>query len=57
MRTRPAADQPSIPRVQVNIGRVEVRAVYAPPPSAARRPSTAPTMSLDDYLKQREKGR
>lgn len=56
MRTA-ATDQPSIPRVQVNIGRVEVRAVYAPPPSAARRPSTAPTMSLDDYLKQREKGR
>jgi hypothetical protein len=56
MRTRPAADQPSIPRVQVNIGRVEVRAVYAPAP-AARRPSTAPTMSLDDYLKQREKDR
>lgn len=55
-RRRPPADQPAVPSVQVSIGRVEVRAVYAPPPSAARRPSPAPTMSLDDYLKQREKG-
>jgi hypothetical protein len=33
-----------------------VRAVFAPPPSAARRPSSSPALSLDDYLKQREKG-
>jgi len=44
------------PSVQVSIGRVEVRAVYAPPPSPARARAPAPTMSLDDYLKQREKG-
>jgi hypothetical protein len=56
IRPRPLTDQPSIPRVQVSIGRVEVRAVYATPPSPARRPSPAPTMSLDDYLKERDKG-
>jgi hypothetical protein len=56
IRPRPPTGQPSVPRVQVNIGRVEVRAVYAPPPSPAWRPSSAPGMSLDDYLKQREKG-
>jgi hypothetical protein len=53
---RPPADRPAVPSVQVSIGRVEVRAVFAPPPSAARRPSPAPALSLDDYLKQREKG-
>ncbi len=50
------ADRPAVPSVQVSIGRVEVRAVFAPPPLPSRRPSPAPTLSLDDYLKQREKG-
>jgi hypothetical protein len=45
-----------MPSVQVNIGRVEVRATFAPP-SAVRRPRPAPALSLDDYLKQRENGR
>ncbi len=50
------ADRPAVPSVQVSIGRVEVRAVFAPPPSPSRRPSPSPALSLDDYLKQREKG-
>jgi hypothetical protein len=54
--SRPSADQPAAPSVQVSIGRVEVRAVFAPPPSPARRPALAPAMSLEDYLKQRENG-
>ncbi len=50
------ADRPAVPSVQVSIGRVEVRAVFAPPPLPSRRPSPSPALSLDDYLKQREKG-
>jgi hypothetical protein len=56
IRARASSDPPSVPSVQISIGRVEVRAVYAPPPSAAPRPSPALAMSLDDYLKLREKG-
>jgi len=60
-RSDPSGPQPSIakpapPSVRVSIGRVEVRAVFASPPSPARRPAAAPAMALDDYLKQREKG-
>jgi hypothetical protein len=54
--SRLPSDRPPVPSVQVSIGRVEVRAVFVPPPSAARRPAPAPALSLDDYLKQREKG-
>jgi hypothetical protein len=43
--------------VQVSIGRVDVRAVFAPPPaSPPPQPRSAPVMSLDDYLKQRDGG-
>ena len=52
---RPAAmERPSAPRVEITIGRVEVRAVYAPPP-AERKTAARPLTSLDDYLKQRDK--
>jgi hypothetical protein len=52
---RPAAmERPSAPRVEITIGRVEVRAVYAPPP-AERQTAARPMTSLDDYLKQRDK--
>jgi hypothetical protein len=46
--------QPSEPTIHVTIGRVEVRAVSAPPTLSGRasRPS-APKLSLDDYLKSR----
>jgi hypothetical protein len=42
--------------VQVTIGRVEVRAVFAPAPEPAPAPPPAPTMSLEDYLRGREAG-
>jgi hypothetical protein len=41
------------PHIEVNIGRVEVRAVFAPP-SPQRKPRSSPSVSLDDYLKQRD---
>lgn len=43
------------PPIQVTIGRIEVKAV-SPPAAPARPPSvpTAPTLSLEEYLKQRE---
>jgi hypothetical protein len=51
---RTASTPTAPPRIEVNIGRVEVRAVYAPPsPSPARKPASPP-VSLDDYLKQRD---
>lgn len=53
-RTASAPSAP--PRIEVNIGRVEVRAVYAPAsPAPARKPPSLPTTSLDDYLKQRDR--
>jgi hypothetical protein len=51
---RPAFEQPSAPRIEVNIGRVEVRAVYAPPAPRRYAPSS-PSTSLDEYLKQRDR--
>jgi hypothetical protein len=53
MALQGAFERPAAPRIEVNIGRVEVRAVYAPPPPPRRAPSS-PSMSLDDYLKQRD---
>jgi hypothetical protein len=49
--------QPPRPAINVTIGRVEVRAVFAPPPQPAPRPQPAPAMSLEEYLKQRDGGR
>jgi hypothetical protein len=44
--------------VIVTIGRVDVRAIFAPPQAAPRANRTAlQPMSLDDYLKQRSEGR
>jgi hypothetical protein len=54
-------DKPAIaasstqPTIHVSIGRVEVRAT--PPPAApVRKPSSRPTLSLDDYLRGRKEG-
>ncbi|NOR23993.1 MAG: hypothetical protein GQ542_06285 [Desulforhopalus sp.] len=45
---------PKPPTIQVTIGRIEVRAVAMPPPQAPRsRKKSQPSLSLDDYLKQR----
>lgn len=50
-RDNPQASQPTI---QVTIGRIEVRAVTTPPPQAPQaRKKPQPSLSLDDYLKQR----
>jgi hypothetical protein len=51
---RPVVERSIAARIQVNIGRVEVRAMYAPPPPA-RKPSAVPSLSLDEYLKQRDR--
>jgi len=56
---RPSALQQP-PTVQVTIGRVEVRAVTAPPSAAPQRPlerRMAARLSLDEYLRQRNEGR
>jgi hypothetical protein len=50
-----AGDLTAAPTVHVTIGRVEIRAVPAPPP--ARRPPAARTTSLDDYLSERNRRR
>ncbi|HVF66433.1 MAG TPA: hypothetical protein VM914_02130 [Pyrinomonadaceae bacterium] len=41
------------PTINVNIGRVEVRATQAPAPAQRRAETAAPRMSLDDYLRRR----
>jgi len=44
--------------IQVSIGRVEVRAVFPEPPShRTPPPRSRPTMSLDDYLNRRNRGK
>lgn len=47
------------PAIHVTIGRVEVRATApaAPPVPQKSKPSRAPKLSLDDYLRQRNGGR
>lgn len=46
------------PAIQVTIGRIEVRAVTAPPTSARTQQQSdrPPAMSLDEYLRQQERG-
>jgi hypothetical protein len=55
--TRLPSATPS-PTIQVKIGRIEVRRVNPPAPPPARSPSkpTGPTLSLADYLQQRNGG-
>ncbi len=49
---------PRAPRITISIGRIEIRAIPAPPPSAQPRSRTpAPALSLDDYLSRRNGGR
>ncbi len=48
-----AANASSEPSIRVTIGRVEVRAVFPPPPVNRTPPQRSrPTMSLDEYLKR-----
>jgi hypothetical protein len=44
-----------LPPVQVTIGRVDVRAVAAPP-AAERSRRNAPRLSLEQYLRERSEG-
>lgn len=55
----PVAPRPEPPIIRVSIGRVEVRAMMPPTPPQPRPPSSKPppSLSLDDYLKQRDGGR
>jgi len=55
--TLPPSSPPQ-PSVQVSIGRVEVRAIFPEPPAVRRAPAprSRPTVSLDDYLNQRNEG-
>jgi hypothetical protein len=55
---RPRVDAPesSAPTIRVAIGRIEVRAITPPPSPLAQQTAPArpgPTLSLDDYLRQR----
>lgn len=54
-----AFPEPSFPSstIRVTIGRVEVRAIMPPSPPTRTKPTRpGPTLSLEDYLKQRNKG-
>ena len=50
-------DGDSPPAVHVTIGRIEVKAVQPPPPSAAPRAAEAPRLTLEEYLRRRSEGR
>ena len=51
------AEAPSRPVIRVSIGRVDVRAVVAPPPARVRRAAPdARRPSLDEYLNARARG-
>jgi hypothetical protein len=54
-----ATDAPSPPRINVTIGRIEVRATApAAAPTDRRRDRPAPqVLALEEYLQQREEGR
>ena len=45
------------PSIRVTIGRIEVRAAMPPERPTSRLKAQAPTLSLDEYLKQRNGGR
>ncbi len=53
IRARPA---PAAPTVHVTIGRVDVRAVLSAPAGRPAPPAPKPPISLDEYLRQRDRG-
>lgn len=58
LHIKPAVKSETAPTIRVTIGRIEVRAKM-PPPSKTQRAApvkTSPTLSLNDYLKQRSEG-
>jgi hypothetical protein len=54
----PSANESGPPVIRVSIGRIEVRAILPPTPTAERPAPTraSPVLSLDQYLKQRNEG-
>jgi hypothetical protein len=44
------------PTVRITIGRVEIKATTDSPKPEARVPASKPTLSLEDYLHEREGG-
>jgi hypothetical protein len=54
--TEPKEDR-ATPTIRVTIGRIEVRAVFAPTPTAQRATPPSPKLSLDDYLRSRNEGK
>lgn len=52
---RHQATAPEPPMIQVTIGRIEIRATASPKPSR-KTPIRSPSMSLEEYLKQRNGG-
>ena len=56
LRAGPTPPEPE-PVVNVTIGRIEVRAVAAPPAPTRQRAQAQKPLSLDEYLKQRGSGR
>jgi hypothetical protein len=63
-RLRPSIQQPTPPQseaqvtptINVTIGRIEVRATTQPAAPKRKQPSAAPTMSLEEYLRRRNRG-
>jgi hypothetical protein len=59
-RAAPVFGPPANPEVtiEVTIGRVDVRSAHVPSPAKRQLPERrSPALSLDDYLKQRDRGR
>jgi len=54
--TKEAPAPEAAPTIQVTIGRVEVRATPPPAPAPQRPRAKPPVMSLDEYLRQRNRG-
>jgi hypothetical protein len=54
--TRPIVEPTATPIVRVTIGRVDIRAIHAPPfvPARASASARGPLVSLETYLKQRD---
>jgi hypothetical protein len=52
----PTQETPALPPIEITIGRLEIRATQPAQPAPRPRPSRAPALGLDDYLRQRGGG-
>jgi hypothetical protein len=55
VQARVGAPAPAMPEIHVTIGRIEVRAISSPTPIQKATPLGRPELSLDDYLRSRNK--